>query len=313
MLFNEVSINMELSTKNLGNFCQHIPEIPLYHNRSESPAFLSEVENRFRLIFIQSGTGILHIEASKRAFIPPLLLCLDENETVTLQSSSAFSARSIYFHPSFVNNIFTLKNLRDESEEFNISDKRDRNWLIPFFQRNSNYIGILPLTPTLSRYILTIFDALESELAAQRDGYWPCRSRSQLIELLFLIERLYMEPEISVTVVLDHTSNLISEIIIYLHTHYSEKVTIADLTSIFHVNRTTLTEQFNKEVGVPIMTYLIQLRIRLATSFLRDTLIPVSEVEERTGFNDSSNFFRMFKKHIGLSPTDYRQKYCILL
>jgi len=38
----------------------------------------------------------------------------------------------------------------------------------------------------------------------------------------------------------------IGEVILYLHTHYQEKITLAGLTRQFHTNRTTLTRQFRR-------------------------------------------------------------------
>jgi len=44
----------------------------------------------------------------------------------------------------------------------------------------------------------------------------------------------------------------------------------------------------------------------MASVMLKDTLLPVSEVMERVGFNDSTHFSRTFKKYMGLSPSEFR-------
>lgn len=107
--------------------------------------------------------------------------------------------------------------------------------------------------------------------------------------------------------------DIINDIIFYLYSNYPNKVTINDLMNIFHINRTSLMEKFSKSTGSTIMNYLTKIRINVAAMVLRDTTIPVSEVMERVGFNDMSHFGRMFKKYLGCSPTEYRQKYCWMI
>jgi AraC family L-rhamnose operon regulatory protein RhaS len=102
----------------------------------------------------------------------------------------------------------------------------------------------------------------------------------------------------------------VDPIVLYLHTHYQEKITLDRLARTFHTNRTTLAERFREAAGVSVMAYLIRLRVQLAALMLRDTSLSVAEVGERVGFKDTSHFGRTFRDHIGCSPTEYRQRYC---
>ena len=94
-----------------------------------------------------------------------------------------------------------------------------------------------------------------------------------------------------------------------MHTHYQEKITIAKLTREFHTNRTTLSKRFHEVTGMPVIAYLIQLRINLAAAMLRDTGLPITEVRQRVGFNDDSHFRRTFRKYLGMAPGEYRHEY----
>lgn len=76
------------------------------------------------------------------------------------------------------------------------------------------------------------------------------------------------------------------------------------------MNRTTLSEKFNRLVGETIITYINKLRVNIATTLLRDTRVPISEIMEIVGFNDSSYFFMTFKIYKGQSPKEYRDEYC---
>jgi AraC family L-rhamnose operon regulatory protein RhaS len=173
-----------------------------------------------------------------------------------------------------------------------------------------------------------LFNSIRHQLIDQPDDYWVCRSRSFLLEMLTLAEQLVMTPE-HITAALVPVEKAADprpfppmappndyeaeRIILYLHAHYAEKITIPALTHIFNTNRTTLAENFHRATSMPVMTYLAQLRMRQASLLLRDTVLPISEIMQRVGYQHSTHFWRMFRKHIGISPTQYRQRYCWLM
>jgi len=134
-----------------------------------------------------------------------------------------------------------------------------------------------------------------------------------MLELLLLLQRASYTPEAAGQIVplgsLRDTGDDIDAIVLYLHTHYQEKITIAQLTAEFHTNRTTLEERFREATGTSLLAYLIRIRLRLAASMLQDTGLPISEIQGRVGFKDASHFGRTFRKHMGHSPSDYRQRY----
>jgi AraC family L-rhamnose operon regulatory protein RhaS len=145
------------------------------------------------------------------------------------------------------------------------------------------------------------------------DNYWRCRSRSYFLELLILADLLSRNKRENVVTHLQESSDEIDQIILYLHTHYVEKLSIPQLTRQFKVNRTTLTERFSAVTGESVMSYLNQLRIRLAAAMLRDTMLPIAEITERVGFGDVTHFGRMFRKTTSLAPSEYREKYCFMI
>jgi len=105
-------------------------------------------------------------------------------------------------------------------------------------------------------------------------------------------------------------SDDIGQVIQYLHTNYQDKITINELTRLYHTNRTTLNLKFKEVTKSSIIEYLNNLRIQLACSILRNTTLPVREITTRVGFKDESHFGRIFKKHINCSPSKYRQQNC---
>lgn len=130
------------------------------------------------------------------------------------------------------------------------------------------------------------------------------------MEILFLLENVYSENDFAKDNVLGQVDDELYSILLYIINNYDKKITIPSLTTEFNINRTTLSEKFNNAVGESIISYVNKLRINMASIILRDTKLPVTEVMERVGFCDNTHFLRTFKKYMGISPREYRDKYC---
>lgn len=265
---------------------------------------------RYRLVLVEEGAGILRLGERRLAFNAPALFCLNELERPILERSSDLKAKSLYFHPRVINSALNFENLRQKPTTFSETESHDRHTMRAFFIRNDQSIGYFSIGLSTARKLSRLFSCVVEEFSAQRDNYWPCRTRSFFLELIFLIDRLYAAPQEPAELPLPETGDEIDGIILFLHSNYQRKVTISELTKEFNVNRTTLTEKFAAATGSSIITYLSKLRVRVASLMLRDTLLPISEVMERVGFIDQTHFGRVFKKTTGLSPSEYRDQHC---
>lgn len=285
-------------------------KLPVYIETKEP--FSSENHMMFRLILIEKGGGILSVNGNTSVFTAPTIFCFNANDMIKLDKCSNLSGRAIYFSPTLVNDALTLDKINnlevDKSESKSESEFRDYFSLLPFISREELSLGHYQIGPATAKRIGKLFDNLVEELTLLNNDFWRCRSRSLFLEILFLIQYIYTDIENSTKLEVIKFSDDINEIILYLHTHYERKISIEELTEEFHVNRTTLANKFTRSTGMPVMEYLINLRVKIATLMLRDTLLPISEIAYRVGFNDITHFGRMFRKHSGYSPSEYRKK-----
>jgi AraC family L-rhamnose operon regulatory protein RhaS len=289
-------------------------KLPLFHNPNETFNTAANTGTRYRLVFVENGTGVLNISGQRVAFIAPTLFCLNEKERLTIEQHLNLRAQSIYFHPSVINGTFTFEIARKNGKHLtSVTDSQDLYYLHPFVDRSPDFHGVLRIGPESTQRIAILFNTLKEELELQKDNGWPCRSRSFLLELLFLIVRIYFGTYESKTDPLPSGNREITDVILYLHSNYAEKITVDQLTKTFNTNRTTLNEKFNAAVGFSIIAYLIHLRIQLAAVMLRDTTLSISEILHRVGFNDRTHFSRTFRKNMGCSPSEYRKNYCWML
>ena len=92
----------------------------------------------------------------------------------------------------------------------------------------------------------------------------------------------------------------------YIALHYSQKLTIEDITKDIYLNTYHFLHMFKKHVGQSLYDYLLHYRLNRACRLLTETDLTVREIAARTGFSDTAHFIRMFKKHQGITPGRYR-------
>lgn len=95
------------------------------------------------------------------------------------------------------------------------------------------------------------------------------------------------------------------ELKIYLHFH----VTIQDLSREIGINRTYLSNFINETYGTNFNNWINGLRIREAKQqILTSSKDSLSEIARKVGFADLTHFSKIFKKHEGISPSDWKKK-----
>lgn len=266
--------------------------IPLYISLEDT--FSNENNSMFRIILVEAGTGILKVNNYSFVFMSPSVFCLNEKDIALLEKECDVKAQVIYFDPTIINSSFTLEKVYNINNFDKFTNIQDYFYLNPFLNREEKTSFYFEMGLIMFKRISQLYKMLYEETNPCKGEYWVCRSRSFFLEILFLIQYIYTNFEEEDRFHLPKTSNDLNEIILYLHTNYQNKITIEDLTKTFHINRTTLSEKFRTSTGMSIKDYLIKLRIKLSAVMLRDTMLPISEIMYRVGFNETTHFCRMF-------------------
>ena len=104
-----------------------------------------------------------------------------------------------------------------------------------------------------------------------------------------------------------YSDPLVVKVIQYFWTHIGEEITRDSLLKEFSVNKNVLNDAFNKEVGMPCMSYLEKMRMAMARSDLQYTDQTISEISLACGYSDMNYFSKVFKKHTGLTPSEFQK------
>jgi two-component system response regulator YesN len=102
------------------------------------------------------------------------------------------------------------------------------------------------------------------------------------------------------------SNDVVREILKYLHENYYQDISLRELADQYYLNPSYLCRTFKKQVGKPFTVYLANLRLRHACELLRATNLSVYEIAERCGYKDYFYFARLFKRTLGITPSQYR-------
>ena len=136
------------------------------------------------------------------------------------------------------------------------------------------------------------------------------------LKLLEILKRLSMDTHAKKLNPTDSLSNFnredtdrLESIIIYLHENYQRPIQLADIASLMNMSESSVNRFLKKWTGKAFVDNLNDIRIAEAVNRLIDTSDTIAEICYKCGFNNISNFNRIFKRKKGSTPTDYREKY----
>ncbi|SDY03369.1 Cache domain-containing protein [Evansella caseinilytica] len=99
---------------------------------------------------------------------------------------------------------------------------------------------------------------------------------------------------------------LVEHVISHIHEHYMEDISLESCADEIGINPYTLSRAFKKIAGINFIDYLTRLRIEEAKELLLNTDMMISDISEKVGYRHSY-FNRIFKKHVGIPPSQYRK------
>ena len=107
----------------------------------------------------------------------------------------------------------------------------------------------------------------------------------------------------------DVDDHLINKIAQYIREHLNEDISLNLLSDRFALNAQYISQLFKNQIGVNFLSYLTSIRMQKAKSLLLSSAKTIVEVSESVGYNDYRVFTKVFKKHVGVSPSQYRKEF----
>ena len=106
-----------------------------------------------------------------------------------------------------------------------------------------------------------------------------------------------------------HYTDDIAKTLAYIEENYMHRLTLSSISANVSLSSSYLCRVFKSEVGTSITSYLNNLRIRKAATMIKDNLLSLKEISTMVGIDDQLYFSRLFKKCMGISPSEYGKRF----
>ncbi len=94
----------------------------------------------------------------------------------------------------------------------------------------------------------------------------------------------------------------------YIENNYqNSNLSLSEIADYLDINKSYLSTLFNEKQNISFTDYTNSIRIKNARYMLTNTTLSVNDISIKTGFNTVQNFIKVFKKHVGMTPGQYRK------
>ncbi len=208
---------------------------------------------------------------------------------------------------TIINCIFQPSLLKDQRKLLGkVNGLEELLYLRPFYTGVNTVLSLSGKTDLKTGILMQ--EMLE-EFREQPEGY-ELAIRTKLTDLLVTLARFYEKsPERkSVKPSSLKKGRSLIETLSYLDEHFTEDPVLEDAAKSAGLSREYFSTVFHSITGRTFKQYLNGLRVERAKELLKNTDEKIIEICHTAGFGDVSHFNKMFKKSVGLTPTDFRSQ-----
>ncbi len=148
-----------------------------------------------------------------------------------------------------------------------------------------------------------LFQMIIWELQLQKDFY---KESSELYfkQLLIMLGRFSRKNILSVE---KASSVEIEKATAYFHEHYNENINIEAYVESMCISNSSFFRKFKLYTGMTPLQYILDIRLSNAKRLLETTDYSINEIALIIGYDNALYFSRLFHKHVGVSPKEYRK------
>lgn len=117
----------------------------------------------------------------------------------------------------------------------------------------------------------------------------------------FIYITSYVKPQSTI----DYTNHIVKATREYLESHYTDDISLEDMASQVNISPQYFSKLIKKTTGFNFIDWLSMLRVKKAKELLTNSSLTVKEVCFMVGYKDPNYFSRIFKKRIGITPSEY--------
>lgn len=270
------------------------PGFRLHHTKgqfaSESTTGYLHYDVELSFIYFVHGMGEIKIEGRKYTIEDGDLVLLKPSELYhcIVKDGTYHERLVLYFNSSLV------KNFSETGE----------NLLEPFYKRCDGKGNKIPATIIKEHGIDVEIEKL-LQLTTNLNEINEILSVCKLIEILGKLRTVILY-DLSQGGIEIRENLLINDIIAYINQNFSRDISLDEISKEFYRDKYYISHLFKEEVGVTLWNYVIFRRLTAFNDLIR-TNMPIEEACFRVGFQNYSNFFKLYKKHMQMTPAQFKK------
>lgn len=181
----------------------------------------------------------------------------------------------------------------------------DHGYLKPFVERGSNFKNRIGKEEPVSHEIRKGIREINTEWTERKVGH-QLMIKSNVLRILTMLIRAYQDETKSDEMLKEKKNAMkrLEQAVAYMEEHYCEKITLDEVAAAAYMSSNYFSSYFRKVMNVSFSEYVTRLRIFHARELLRTTDRGVTEIAMECGFNNLSNFYRLYKKYVGKPPRE---------
>lgn len=140
--------------------------------------------------------------------------------------------------------------------------------------------------------------------AEKKEPGWEAFVIANTVQLIVHLRRAILEK--TAKSMRAEKPELLDQVLAYVESHLSDKITLSDVARHFWVSQSTISQTFRSKMGVSFHRCVTQRRLIAAKALILED-VPLEAVSEHVGFSDYSTFYRAFRQEYGVSPRQFRK------
>ncbi|MFB9769251.1 AraC family transcriptional regulator [Lactiplantibacillus modestisalitolerans] len=148
----------------------------------------------------------------------------------------------------------------------------------------------------------TLYDVIQ-------EYYHADNQTSQIIrlEILTLFLRLIRVAGTTKVEVAAHRTTDLLALLLYIEKHYAD-ITLRDMAAYFGFNPNYLSSYLKRATGLTFIKLVHLQRVNVAAKYLTYSSAPIEQIAVKVGYENPSYFYKVFRQHLNVSPTEYREQ-----
>jgi AraC-like DNA-binding protein/mannose-6-phosphate isomerase-like protein (cupin superfamily) len=286
---------------------------PLYIAEVQQTAIDEHSHEFFEMVYVRRGRGWHFIEGERYPIQAGDLYVISPDEThgyAPLESETLHIINLLWM-PSLVEDVLRPAKSRAKDASSTLSGARQLLYVEPMLRRETRFTRRLHLSGRTALRVELLIDEMRREQAQAAAG---CEMllRHLFCALLVILSRAYDEQNErsrsrSESPRIAPQEAVVSRAIEYIEENYTRAVRVSEVAAHVALSSSRLSHIFKQHTRRGINEYLHEYRIARACAALMESRLSVGEIAADVGYSDTRFFHRVFRRHTGCNPTQYRQ------